>query len=132
MFDIAWSELLVVAVVALVVLGPKDLPKAMRFCAHWVRKARGMVREFQGHVDEMVREAELDEVRKEIDKMSTGDIGGAIERTIDPGGTIKSALTIDEPAASGTSASPAPSEAPSAPAADAPPESTPGPRRANA
>lgn len=134
MFDIGWSELLVIAVVALVVLGPKDLPRAMRFCAHWVRKARGMVREFQGHVDEMVREAELDEVRKEIDKMSSGDIGGAIERTIDPGGTIKSALDVEAPATSAGPAAGSATPAAPAPAAEAQAEPAPdaGPRRANA
>ena len=119
MFDIGWSELLLIAVVALVVLGPKDLPKAMRFCAHWVRKARAMVREFQGHVDEMMRESELDEVRREIDKMSTGDLGQEIERTIDPGGTIKSALDIDQPV-------PPPAESASAESAPPPPVAPPG------
>jgi sec-independent protein translocase protein TatB len=131
MFDIGWSELLLIAVVALVVLGPKDLPKAMRFCAHWVRKARGMMREFQGHVDEMMRESELDEVRKEIDKISTGDLGREIERTIDPGGTIKSALDIDQPPPV-ESLPAAPTASP--PTADAPAEAAPlsGTQRANA
>ncbi len=131
MFDIGWSELLLIAVVALVVLGPKDLPKAMRFCAHWVRKARGMMREFQGHVDEMMRESELDEVRKEIDKISTGDLGREIERTIDPGGEIKSALDVD-PAPPAESVPAAPTAPP--PAAEALAEPTPesGTQRANA
>ena len=64
MFDIASSELLLVALVALVVIGPKDLPKAMRFVGHWVGKARGMARHFRSGFDEMVRQAELDEMEK--------------------------------------------------------------------
>ena len=66
MFDIAWSELLVILVVALVVIGPKDLPRAMRVAGQWVRKARGLVSQFQGTVDAMVREAEMEEMRREF------------------------------------------------------------------
>lgn len=64
MFDIAPTELLLVALVALVVIGPKDLPRAMRFVGHWVAKARGMARHFRAGMDEMVRQAELDEMEK--------------------------------------------------------------------
>ena len=66
MFDIAWSELLVILVVALVVIGPKDLPRAMRVVGQWVRKARGLVSQFQGTVDAMMREAEMEEMRREF------------------------------------------------------------------
>lgn len=64
MFDIASTELLLVAVVALVVIGPKDLPKAMRFVGHWVGRARGTARHFRAGFDEMVRQAELEEMEK--------------------------------------------------------------------
>ena len=64
MFDIAPTELLLVAIVALVVIGPKDLPKAMRFVGHWVGKARGVARQFRSGFDSMVREAELEEMEK--------------------------------------------------------------------
>ncbi|MBD8678786.1 Sec-independent protein translocase protein TatB [Sphingomonas sp. CFBP 13720] len=64
MFDIAPTELMVVALVALVVIGPKDLPKAMRFVGHWVGKARGVARQFRSGFDTMVREAELAEMEK--------------------------------------------------------------------
>jgi len=64
MFDIAPTELLLVAVVALVVIGPKDLPKAMRIVGNWVGKARGMARHFRTGFDAMVREAELEELEK--------------------------------------------------------------------
>ncbi|WP_287980260.1 Sec-independent protein translocase protein TatB [Sphingomonas sp.] len=64
MFDIAPSEFLLVAFVALVVIGPKDLPKAMRIVGYWVGKARGVARQFRQGFDNMVREAELEEMEK--------------------------------------------------------------------
>jgi sec-independent protein translocase protein TatB len=64
MFDIAPTEFLAVAVVALVVIGPKDLPKAMRVLGYWVGKARGAARQFRSGFDNMVREAELAEMEK--------------------------------------------------------------------
>lgn len=64
MFDIAPTELMLVAVVALLVIGPKDLPKAMRFVGQWVGKARGVARQFRSGFDAMVREAELAEMEK--------------------------------------------------------------------
>jgi len=59
MFDVAPTELLLVVVVALVVIGPKDLPKAMRFVGKWMGKARGMARHFRSGLDTMMREANL-------------------------------------------------------------------------
>lgn len=64
MLDVAPTELLLVAIVALLVIGPKDLPKAMRFVGHWVGKARGIARQFRSGFDSMVREAELAEMEK--------------------------------------------------------------------
>ena len=64
MFDIASSELLLVAIVALVVIGPKDLPRLMRVVGHWVGKAKGVARQFRSGFDEMVREAELREMEE--------------------------------------------------------------------
>ena len=65
MFDVAPTELLLVVVVALVVIGPKDLPKAMRFVGKWMGKARGMARHFRAGLDTMMREAELEELEKQ-------------------------------------------------------------------
>lgn len=64
MFDIAPTEFLLVAFVALVVIGPKDLPKAMRVVGYWVGRARAVGRQFRAGFDEMVREAELEEMEK--------------------------------------------------------------------
>jgi len=63
-FDVAPTELLFVALIALVIIGPKDLPKAMRFVGHWVGRARGVARHFRAGFDEMVRQAELEEMEK--------------------------------------------------------------------
>ena len=64
MFDIAPTELLIVALVALVVIGPKDLPRVMRTVGQWVGRARGMARHFRSGIDTMIRESELEEMEK--------------------------------------------------------------------
>jgi sec-independent protein translocase protein TatB len=68
MFDIAWSEMAVIGVVALVVIGPKDLPKVMRTMGVWSRKMSLLANDFRRHVDDMVRQAELDEIRKKAEE----------------------------------------------------------------
>jgi sec-independent protein translocase protein TatB len=95
MFDIAWSELLVIGVIALIVLGPKDLPKALKLFTYWTRKARTMMHDFQGHVHEMVREAELDEVKRELEKAGNPNLSNEMARTIDPSGSVENALKVD-------------------------------------
>ena len=66
MFDIAWSELALIGGVALVVIGPKDLPKVMRTMGHWTRKARMLAGEFQRNIDDMMKETELDEMKRQV------------------------------------------------------------------
>jgi sec-independent protein translocase protein TatB len=65
MFDIAPQELLLVAIVAIIFIGPKDLPRAMHFVGKWMGKARGVARQFRAGMDTMVREAELAELEKQ-------------------------------------------------------------------
>ncbi|HTZ34769.1 MAG TPA: Sec-independent protein translocase protein TatB [Stellaceae bacterium] len=67
-FDIGWPEFLLIGVVALVVIGPKDLPAALRVAGYWVRKARTLSREFHSSVEQMMREVELHEVQNELRK----------------------------------------------------------------
>jgi sec-independent protein translocase protein TatB len=69
MFDIGWSELLVIAVVAIVVVGPKDLPKLMRSFGHYAGKLRRAASDFQRQFEEAMRESEVDEVRKAIESV---------------------------------------------------------------
>jgi sec-independent protein translocase protein TatB len=73
MFDIGWSELMVIAVVAIVVIGPKDLPKAMRTVGRWSGRMRRMARDFQNQFNDALREAELDEVKKEVQSLAKID-----------------------------------------------------------
>jgi sec-independent protein translocase protein TatB len=71
MFDIAWSELLVIGVVALVVVGPKDLPKLMRTAGQWAGRARTMADQFRRSFDDMARQSELDELRSQVSKLKS-------------------------------------------------------------
>ena len=92
MFDIGWSEMAVVALVALIVIGPKDLPRVARNVGQWVAKGRAMGREFHRALEDMAREAELDKVKSEIEKAGRTDLGKTIEKTIDPSGELSKAL----------------------------------------
>jgi len=71
MFDIGLPEMLVIGVLALIVVGPKDLPKTIKMVTTWIRKARMMARDFQSGVDEMVRESELGDVKKQLTEGSS-------------------------------------------------------------
>jgi sec-independent protein translocase protein TatB len=88
MFDLAWSEIFVVGLVAVLVLGPKELPQAMRTFAKALRKVRSLGSEFQGHFNEMLREAELDEVRKQVQKFSQTSLVDHVTNMVDPKGEI--------------------------------------------
>jgi sec-independent protein translocase protein TatB len=87
MLDIGWQELFFIGVIALIVVGPKDLPRVLRTVAHFVRKARGLAREFQGGVAEMVREAELDDIKRKVDG-SSRSIENTIKDAVDPTGSL--------------------------------------------
>jgi len=67
--DLSWSHILLLLVVALVVVGPKDLPRLMREVGRWAGKARAMADQFRKSFDEMARQSELDELRREIDEL---------------------------------------------------------------
>ncbi len=92
MFDIGWSEMAVVLLVALVVIGPRDLPRVARTMGKWVAKGRAMAREFQSALEDMAREAELDKLKSEIEKAGRTNLGKTIENTIDPTGELGQAF----------------------------------------
>jgi sec-independent protein translocase protein TatB len=94
--DFGMSELLLIGVVALVFIGPKDLPKALRVAGFWVRKARTLSREFQSSVEQMIREAELDEMRQELKKATEIDLDKEFRNTIDPTGSLAESLRPPE------------------------------------
>ena len=96
LFDLGMSELLLIGVVALVVIGPKDLPKALRVAGFWVKKARTLSREFQSSVEQMIREAELDEMRQELKKATEFDLDKEFRQTIDPTGSLAESLKPPE------------------------------------
>lgn len=93
MFDLGWGELLIIGVVALVVLGPKELPNALRTVSNLTKTARKLAGEFQSGVNEIVREAELEDARKAAQSISKGSVSKAIEKVIDPTGEMKSTVT---------------------------------------
>jgi sec-independent protein translocase protein TatB len=72
MFDIGWTELLVIGVVALIAIGPKELPGVLRSLGQWMGKIRRMASEFQGQFQEAMREAEVVDIQKQIDSMTEG------------------------------------------------------------
>jgi sec-independent protein translocase protein TatB len=92
MFDIGWSEMLVIGVVALLVIGPKELPGALKTFAYWMKQARKMAREFQSGVDDMIRHAELDEAKKAVED-ARRNLSKEIETAVDPTGEVKQALS---------------------------------------
>ncbi|CAA9282303.1 MAG: Twin-arginine translocation protein TatB, partial [uncultured Acetobacteraceae bacterium] len=95
MIDLAWSEIALIAVVALVVIGPKDLPEAVRGVARGVQKLRRMAGEFRSQADELVREANLDELRQQIHDIRTFNVRDEFEKTVDKDGSIR--RSFDDP-----------------------------------
>jgi sec-independent protein translocase protein TatB len=75
MFDIGWSEIAVIAVVALVAIGPKELPGVLRMVGQWMGKARKMAAEFQGQFQEAMREAEMADLKKSFDEVKEAATG---------------------------------------------------------
>jgi sec-independent protein translocase protein TatB len=117
MFDFAWTEIALIGVVALVAIGPKDLPVAIQAVTDMIKKARRMAGEFQTHVDEMMKEANLDEVRSQINEIRSLDVKGAVQRAIDPDGALGRTFAEDPLAPSPTYVPP-----PASPAAETLPE----------
>ncbi|MCX8134080.1 MAG: Sec-independent protein translocase protein TatB [Roseococcus sp.] len=102
MLDLAWSEILLIIVVALVVIGPKDLPGAIRGIADVIKKGKQQLAQFQQQADELVREAKLDEVRNQIaevkgaiNEIRSFDLKGEIRRAVDADGTLTKAFNED-------------------------------------
>ncbi len=125
MFDIAWSEMALIAAIALIVIGPKELPRVLRQVGIWTRKLRLLAGEFQRNLDDMVREAELDDVRRDIEKVSRINVDREVDNLIDPTGETKKAFDFDDvkpkPAALPATSPAAPDE----PASDRPTRETP-------
>jgi sec-independent protein translocase protein TatB len=112
MFDIGWSELALIAVVALVAIGPKELPGVLRTVGQWVGKVRRMASEFQGQFQEAMREAEMADLKKSFDEVreaASGFSKGTLITSLQK--DVTNALRIDD--------AEKPMDAQAAPAADA-------------
>ncbi len=97
MFDIGWSEFVVIAVVALIAIGPKELPGVLRMVGQWMGKARKMAAEFQGQFQEAMREAEMADLKKSFDEVkeaATGFASGNIMTSLEQ--DVGNALRIDD------------------------------------
>lgn len=103
MFDLSWSHILIVVIVALVVVPPKDLPKAMATAGRWLRKARAMADQFRRSFDEMARQSELDELRSEIEALRTQRPLMGVEQSLH-----QSILPPDPPPPASTGITPVP------------------------
>lgn len=86
MFDLGWQEFMLIAFVAVVVVGPRDLPRVIRSISTYIRKARSVAREFQNSLEEVAREAELDDLRKEARNISSGNLEKKVNEWVDPAG----------------------------------------------
>jgi sec-independent protein translocase protein TatB len=122
MFDIGWSELVVIAVVALIAIGPKELPGVLRMVGQWMGKARKMAAEFQGQFNEAMREAEMADLKKTFDDVkdaasgfASGNIMTSLQKDV---GDALNIGDIEKPAVSATD-TPA-IDPPAASASDAP------------
>jgi sec-independent protein translocase protein TatB len=99
MFDIGWSELVVIAVVALIAIGPKELPGVLRMVGQWMGKARKMAAEFQGQFQEAMREAEMADLKKSFDEVkeaATGFTSGNVNVMTSLEKDVGNALRIDD------------------------------------
>jgi len=89
MFDISWMEMLMIAVVAIIIIGPKDLPKVLHTVGQWMARARGVARNFQDQMEEMARQSGVDDVRKQIQNSMDGlDPAQRVRQAIDPTGEM--------------------------------------------
>ncbi|HVO02461.1 MAG TPA: Sec-independent protein translocase protein TatB [Candidatus Cybelea sp.] len=107
MFDLSWAHMGIIVLVALLALGPKELPNALRTITMLMRNARKLASEFQSGVNEIIREADLEDARKkltEIQTLNKNQIQDVIEKAVDPAGEMKSALAIDPDKAAETPA----------------------------
>mgnify|MGYP001246344700 CR=1 FL=1 len=95
MLDIGWTELLAIAMVTILVVGPKDLPRVLRTVGKLTAKARAITREFQDSLDDMARQSDFDEIKREIDSTTYNSIG-KLGDLVDPTGTEEKIFDLQE------------------------------------
>jgi sec-independent protein translocase protein TatB len=116
MFDFSWSEILVIGMVALVVIGPKELPGVLRTLGQWMGKVRRMASEFQNQFQDAIREAELADIKKEVDNMAAATHFDPLDPLAEVRKDLENTQREVETALAGTPAAGARSSASSAPA----------------
>jgi sec-independent protein translocase protein TatB len=128
MFDLSWSELLVIGVVALIAIGPKELPGVLRMVGQWMGKVRRMAAEFQGQFQEAMREAEMADIKKQVDEIADTaqsytnfDPLADISKQFETSAEDKPAASAVAPDTSVSETSASETVAPDAPVATAPP-----------
>lgn len=92
MFDIGWQELFLIGLITILVVGPREIPRVLRTVVAAVRKVRGLANDFQRGIDELARETELDEIRRDLEKGAKLDLEREFEETIDPKGEMSEAV----------------------------------------
>ena len=92
MFDFSWSEIMVIGIVALIAIGPKDMPVAIRAITRVLKKMRRMAGEFQHHVDDMMREADLQDVQSTFRDLRSLNVKSALTNFVDSDGTLGRAM----------------------------------------
>jgi sec-independent protein translocase protein TatB len=97
MLDIGWPELFLIAVVTIIVVGPKELPRVVRAVSGMIRKIRGLAGEFQSTLDDMAREADLEDIKHEIERVSKVDLADEFRDATDPSRPIGDAFDFDDP-----------------------------------
>lgn len=98
MFDIGWFELFIIAGVTLIVVGPKQIPHVLRTVTLWVRKIKDLAREFQSGIDDIAREAELDDIKKQLAEAQDFDLERELEDAVDPTGDVSNSIRDIAPA----------------------------------
>ncbi|MCF8468625.1 MAG: Sec-independent protein translocase protein TatB [Sneathiella sp.] len=97
MFDIGWSEMMFVVIIAVLVIGPKDLPQAISTIGKYVRKARAMARDFQSGINDLARETELADIKKDLEKNTDFNIKKQVEDAVDPTGSFADMINDVKP-----------------------------------
>ena len=92
MLDIGWQELFLIALVTILVVGPRELPRVLRTVVAAVRKGRGLANDFQRGIDELARQADLDDIRMDLEKSATLDLESQFKDEIDPTGEIENSM----------------------------------------
>lgn len=110
MFDLSWTEIALLVVVSLIFIGPKDLPVAMRALSKAIRGIRRMASEFQQHLDDMVREADLSETRDQLNELRQFNFRDQVRRVVDPHDDIRRQVETDHTSDDALPRTPAPPE----------------------